>query len=66
MSQKLSLQDSKNEEFKIKQTESELSQKREIEALKEIVSKVQSKQESSDDEMKQLKGRVNQIESQIP
>jgi len=71
----LSLQGSKNEEydkvaefvkeFKIKQTNSESNEKRDIELLKGIVSEVQSKQENSDGEMKQLKKKVNQIESKI-
>ena len=65
MKHSLSLQGSKNEEydkvaefvkeFKIKQTNSESNEKRDIELLKGIVSEVQSKQENSDGEMKQLK-----------
>ncbi len=75
MNQKSLLQDSKNEEYdktaefvkeiRIKQTESESNQKSEIETLKGIVSKVQFKQETRDDEMKQLKGRLNQMESNV-
>lgn len=69
------MQDLKNEEydktvdfvkeFKIKEKESKLSQKHEIEKLVGAVSKMQSKEETRDDEMKELKGRVKKVESKI-
>lgn len=69
---KISLQDSKNEEydkfvdfikeFQIKETEFQSSQKREIEKLNGVVSRVQSKEETRDGEMNQLKERLKQVE----
>jgi len=75
LNHRLSFQDLKNEEydkvaefvkeFKLKQNECDINQKRDMEMLKGAVSKVQSKQESSDDEMEKIKGRVIYVESKI-
>lgn len=74
--QKFSLQEAKNKEydkvvdffkeFQTKENKSDgWSQKSEIETMKRIVSNLQFKQENSNDEMKQLKGRVDQIETKM-
>jgi len=75
LNRRLSFQDLKNEEydkvaefikdFKLKQNECGSNQKRDMELLKGAVSKVQSRQDSSDDEMERIKGRVIHVESKI-